>query len=227
MSQPTSPMRMMYSFSRQDPTEGRGRPGTPGTTRRVFTFARPYRRQICRLPGPGHHRRRARRRLSAAVQADHRRRRPARATAALVTTLALIIAALAVAEAGLTLAQRWYSARIGEGLIFDLRTPVFGHVQRMPLAFFSRTQTGALVSRLNNDVIGAQQAFTSALSGVVSNVISLVLVAIGDAVPVLADHPAGARACCRCSCSRPVGRAQAGRADPRADADSTPRCRRR
>ena len=66
-----------------------------------------------------------------------------------------------------SLVQRWYSARIGEGLIFDLRTRVFDHVQRMPLAFFTRTQTGALVSRLNNDVIGAQQAFTSTLSGVV------------------------------------------------------------
>ena len=72
--------------------------------------------------------------------------------------------------------QRWFSARIGEGLIFDLRTKVFAHVQRMPVAFFTRTQTGALVSRLNNDVIGAQQAFTSTLSGVVSNVISLILV---------------------------------------------------
>ena len=80
--------------------------------------------------------------------------------------------ALAVVDAGLSLAQRWYSARIGEGLIYDLRTQVFGHVQRMPLAFFTRTQTGALVTRLNNDVIGAQQAFTSTLSGVVSNVVS-------------------------------------------------------
>jgi ATP-binding cassette, subfamily B, bacterial len=96
--------------------------------------------------------------------------------AALVTALALIVALLAVFEAVLSLTQRWYSARIGEGLIYDLRTKVFGHVQRMPIAFFTRTQTGALVSRLNNDVIGAQQAFTSTLSGVVSNIISLVLV---------------------------------------------------
>ena len=80
-------------------------------------------------------------------------------------------------DAGFSLAQRWYSARIGEGLILDLRTRVFDHVQRMPLAFFTRTQTGALISRLNNDVIGAQQAFTSTLSGVVSNVIALVLTA--------------------------------------------------
>jgi ATP-binding cassette subfamily B protein len=94
-----------------------------------------------------------------------------------VVRIALLIAGLAVLDAGLSLVQRWYSARIGEGLIFDLRTRVFDHVQRMPLAFFTRTQTGALVSRLNNDVIGAQQAFTSTLSGVVSNVIGLVLTA--------------------------------------------------
>jgi ATP-binding cassette, subfamily B, bacterial len=94
----------------------------------------------------------------------------------LVTALALVVALLAIFEAALGLMQRWFSARIGEGLIYDLRTQVFAHVQRMPVAFFTRTQTGALVSRLNNDVIGAQQAFTSTLSGVVSNVISLILV---------------------------------------------------
>ncbi len=98
--------------------------------------------------------------------------------AALVTWLALLVVVIAVAVAGLTLAQRYFSSRIGEGLIYDLRTRVFAHVQRMPLAFFTRAQTGALVSRLNNDVIGAQRAFTSTLSGVVSNVISLVLVAV-------------------------------------------------
>jgi ATP-binding cassette subfamily B protein len=96
--------------------------------------------------------------------------------AALVTWLSLLVALIAFAEAGLTLAQRYYSSRIGEGLIFDLRSRVFSHVQRMPLAFFTRTQTGALVSRLNSDVIGAQRAFTSTLSGVVSNVVSLAMV---------------------------------------------------
>ena len=96
---------------------------------------------------------------------------------ATVVKIAVLVAILAVFDAGLSLAQRWYSARIGEGLILDLRTRVFDHVQRMPLAFFTRTQTGALISRLNNDVIGAQQAFTSTLSGVVSNVIALVLTA--------------------------------------------------
>jgi ATP-binding cassette subfamily B protein len=101
----------------------------------------------------------------------------------LVVRFALLIAALAVLDAVLGLAQRWCSARIGEGLIYDLRTEVFGHVLRQPIAFFTRAQTGALVSRLNSDVIGAQQAFTSTLSGVVSNLVSLVLV--GAAMLVL------------------------------------------
>src|SRR4051794_17836639 len=94
-----------------------------------------------------------------------------------VVWIAGLIAILAVFDAGLSLVQRWYSARIGEGLIYDLRTAVFDHVQTMPLAFFTRTQTGALVSRLNSDVLGAQQAFTSTLSGLVSNVVSLLLTA--------------------------------------------------
>ena len=96
---------------------------------------------------------------------------------ATVVRIAFAIAALAVVDAVLSFAQRWYSARIGEGLIYDLRTAVYDHVQRMPLAFFTRTQTGALVSRLNRDVLGAQQAFTSTLSGVVSNAVSLVVTA--------------------------------------------------
>ena len=74
---------------------------------------------------------------------------------------------------------RWYSARIGEGVILDLRTAVFNHVQKMPIAFFTRTRTGALVSRLNNDVIGAQQAFSGTLSGVVTNLVALILTLIG------------------------------------------------
>ncbi|MEV0587747.1 ABC transporter ATP-binding protein [Nonomuraea sp. NPDC050310] len=93
-----------------------------------------------------------------------------------VIGLAVAIAVLALLDAGLTLAQRWFSSRIGEGLIFNLRTEVFDHVQRMPVAFFMRAQTGALVSRLNTDVIGAQRALTSTLSSVVSNIVSLVLV---------------------------------------------------
>ena len=93
----------------------------------------------------------------------------------LVVRLALVVAAVAVGTAGLALLQRWCSSRIGEGLIYDLRTQVFDHVSSMPLAFFTRTQTGKLVSRLNSDVIGAQRAFTSTLSGVVSNVFGLLL----------------------------------------------------
>ena len=92
-----------------------------------------------------------------------------------VVTLAVLIAVIAVLDAVVGIAERWQSAKIGEGLILDLRRAVFGHVQRMPVAFFTRTRTGALVSRLNNDVIGAQRAFTWTLSGVVSNVIALLL----------------------------------------------------
>ncbi len=175
MSQPTNPMRMMHQFSREDPT--RDRAGLkPGTTRRIVAFAKPYSRQILAFLA------------LVIVDAVLVVASPLlfrkiiddgvlRQDGSLVTLLALIVALLAVGEAGLTLAQRWFSSRIGEGLIYNLRTEVFGHVQRMPVAFFSRTNTGSLVSRLNNDVIGAQRAFTSVLSGVVSNVISLVLVA--------------------------------------------------
>jgi ATP-binding cassette subfamily B protein len=95
----------------------------------------------------------------------------------LITELALIVGGLAVLDAAFNIVGRWFSARIGEGLIYDLRSELFTHVQRQSIAFFTRTQTGALISRLNSDVIGAQQAFTATLSGVVSNVISLVLVA--------------------------------------------------
>src|SRR4029453_7255288 len=95
-----------------------------------------------------------------------------------VVVLALVIALVALLDAVVGIAERWQSARIGEGLILDLRRAVFGHVQRMPVAFFTRTRTGALVSRLNNDVIGAQRAFTWTLSGVVSNVITLLLTLI-------------------------------------------------
>ena len=95
-----------------------------------------------------------------------------------VVRLALLIAAIAVAGSVVGLLGRLESSRLGEGLILDLRQKVFEHVQRMPIAFFTRTHTGALVSRLNNDVIGAQRAFTSALSGVVTNVIALGLTVV-------------------------------------------------
>src|SRR3954469_19519378 len=149
-----------------------------GTTRRILSFARPYRAAISvflltvvldaviGVATPllaGH--------VVNAITGD----KPDAAN--VIVRLALTIAGLAVIDAFLSLAQRWYSARIGEGIILDLRTRVYDHVQRMPLQFFTRTQTGALVSRLNNDVLGAQRAFTSTLSGVVSNVIQLVLTA--------------------------------------------------
>jgi ATP-binding cassette, subfamily B, bacterial len=95
--------------------------------------------------------------------------------AATVIGLGLVIALLAVLDAGVSFLARLQSSRLGEDIILDLRRQVYGHVQRMPIAFFTRTRTGALVSRLNNDVIGAQRAFTSALSGVVTNLIALVL----------------------------------------------------
>jgi len=149
-----------------------------GSTQRILRFARPYRRDIIvflvtvvldavigvATPVLAGH-------VVNAITGDDS------GAASLVVRLALLIAGLAVVDAFLSLAQRWYSARIGEGIILDLRTKVYDHVQRMPLQFFTRTQTGALVSRLNNDVTGAQRAFTSTLSGVVSNVIQLVLTA--------------------------------------------------
>ena len=96
----------------------------------------------------------------------------------LVTKLAAVVALIAILDAVFSMIGRWFSSRIGEGLIFDLRRMVFEHVQKQSIAFFTRTQTGALISRLNSDVIGAQQAFTSTLSGVVSNLLSLLLVTI-------------------------------------------------
>lgn len=149
-----------------------------GTTQRILRFARPYRRDIAVFlvtvvvaAGIG---------VATPVLAGHVVNAitgGGPGAAGDVIRIAVAIAVLAVIDALLSLAQRWYSARIGEGIILDLRTRVFDHVQRMPLQFFTRTQTGALVSRLNNDVQGAQRAFTSTLSGVVSNVIQLVLTA--------------------------------------------------
>src|SRR5919112_316423 len=98
-----------------------------------------------------------------------------RSAVSVVVKLAVLIAVIALAEAGVGLLARWLSARIGEGLILDLRQAVFDHVQKMPIAFFTRTRTGALVSRLNNDVIGAQRAFSDTLSGVVGNLVALIL----------------------------------------------------
>ncbi len=96
----------------------------------------------------------------------------------LIVTLAVVAALIAVIDTGLSIGIRYVSASVGEGLIYDMRSKVFEHIQKMPIAFFTRTQTGALISRLNNDVIGAQQAFTDTLSSIVSNLISVTLVLI-------------------------------------------------
>ncbi|MEU8150538.1 ABC transporter ATP-binding protein [Nonomuraea sp. NPDC048901] len=148
---------------------------TPGTVRRIARYAKPYTGQITAfllLVMAGAVIVIANPLLMKAIIDDGILPR----RSGVVIGLALAIGALALVDAALTLVQRWFSARIGEGLIYDLRTEVFDHVQRMPVAFFMRAQTGALVSRLNSDVIGAQRAVTSTLSSVVSNVISLVLV---------------------------------------------------
>ena len=96
--------------------------------------------------------------------------------ASLIVWLALLLAGLAVADAVLGVVERFISARVGGGLVFDMRSQVFGHISKMPIAFFTRAQTGALVSRLNSDVVGAQQAFTDVLSNVLSNAVTVILV---------------------------------------------------
>ena len=149
----------------------------PGTVKRIFSFARPYRSSIFiylatvvvdaalivatplllkRLIDDG------------VIPKD----------ASVVTNLAVLVGLIAIADAAFNMLGRYFSSRIGEGLIYDLRSLVFSHVQKQSIAFFTRTQTGALISRINSDVIGAQQAFTATLSGVVSNVVSLFLVTI-------------------------------------------------
>jgi ATP-binding cassette subfamily B protein len=168
-------MAAMRSFRRDPSVTARELP--KGTVRRILGVARPYRRELAFF-------------LSLVVGSSLigvitpllagdiiNRIAGLHGTAGGIIRIALVIAGLAIVDAAISLGTRWFSARIGEGVIYDLRSRVFEHVQRMPVAFFTRTQTGALVSRLNNDVIGAQQAFTSTLSGVVSNVIGLVLTA--------------------------------------------------
>ncbi len=174
MSMP-GPHMMMRSFSSDDSVKHASL--APGTVPRILGYARPYRTLVIGFL------------ITLVIDAALVVAQPlliqrliddgvSVGDSAVVTQTAVLIGLLAVAAAGLTLVARWYSARIGEGLIFDLRTQVFDHVQRMPIAFFTRAQTGALVSRLNTDVIGAQQAFTSTLSGVVGNVIGLVAVIV-------------------------------------------------
>lgn len=165
----------MHHRLQQDPSLTK-RTLPKGLARRILAFARPYRREltfflvvtvvsaVVAVVSPL---------LAGAVVNQI----SSHGSVRVVVLIALVIAALAVLDTAMSLISRWFSARIGEGLIFDMRTRVFDHVQRMSIAFFTRTQTGALVSRLNNDVIGAQQAFTSTLAGVVSNAIGLILTA--------------------------------------------------
>jgi ATP-binding cassette, subfamily B, bacterial len=176
MGRSAHPGSMLRSMGREEKIKNHKL--SAGTARRVLAFARPFRRDIVVFL------------IAVVVDAAIGVATPVLAgrvintitrggpgAGAAVIRIAGLIAGLAIADALLSLAQRWYSSRIGEGSIYRLRTQVYDHVQRMPLQFFTRTQTGALVSRLNNDVIGAQQAFTSTLSGVVSNVIQLALTA--------------------------------------------------
>lgn len=164
----------MFRSFREDPSVARQKI-TKATLRRIFGFARPYRRTIVGfliLIA-----------LDAALGAVtplvysaiiDRGITPGRT--GVVVGLAGLLAGFALVAAGLGIAERYLSARIGEGLIFDLRTKVFNHVQQLSLAFFSRTQTGALTQRLNGDVLGAQRAFTSTLSSLVANTLTVVFV---------------------------------------------------
>ena len=163
----------MRSFTR-DPSVTKQRL-KPGTVRRITGYARPYRLDLAIFL------------VAAALDAVVTVLYPVLIgvvidkgilpkDSAVVLTVAGIVAGLAIFDGILGVVQRYFTSRVGEGLIYDLRTQVFGHVQRQPIAFFTRAQTGSLVSRLNNDVIGAQQALTSTLSSVVSSVLQLVLV---------------------------------------------------
>ncbi|HUR14947.1 MAG TPA: ABC transporter ATP-binding protein [Mycobacteriales bacterium] len=172
---PGSPMMMMRSFQR-DPSV-KGQKLAPGTVRRVVGFAAPYKRQLIAFlvvlvvdalvavanPLIFKH----------IIDVGIGKAPPSTGRPDVVLAMALLLVGLAFFDAVLGLVMRWYSARIGEGLIYDMRSKVYGHVQRQPIAFFTRTQTGALVTRLNNDVLGAQQAFTGTLANTVGNVIGV------------------------------------------------------
>ncbi|MFC9290894.1 ABC transporter ATP-binding protein [Streptomyces sp. NPDC057052] len=171
MSMETTAWTQLYSVMH---ARHERRPFNRATLRRIGAFARPHRRRIAAFV------------LIGVVTALFAVATPVLAgrvvntivshgDGATVVRLALLIALIAVLEAAFGILGRRLSAALGEGLILDLRTTVFDHVQRMPVAFFTRTRTGALVSRLNNDVIGAQRAFSNTLSGVVSNLVTLVL----------------------------------------------------
>jgi ATP-binding cassette, subfamily B, bacterial len=163
---------LMRSFRRDDSITSYKL--SPGIVRRIARFARPYRRKLLvflgliivdALLGA------ANPLLYRAIIDDGILPR----NSGFIVQVGVILVVLALADAGLSLWQRWISARVGEGLIFDMRTKVFAHFQEMPISFFTRTQTGALVSRLNNDVTDAQQAFTDTFSSVIGNVIGVVI----------------------------------------------------
>jgi ATP-binding cassette subfamily B protein len=171
----TSPMMVVHSMGR-DPDAAKAHV-TKGTARRVLSYTRPYRLMVIGFV------------VVIVLQALLALVPPllfrqiiddaiADGDQGHLDRLALIIVVAAFVEAALSLTERFWSSRIGEGLIYDLRVALFDHVQRMPLAFFTRTQTGSLVSRMNNDVIGAQRAVTGTLGTVVSNVITLTTVLI-------------------------------------------------
>ncbi|QEU97065.1 ABC transporter ATP-binding protein [Streptomyces kanamyceticus] len=168
----TTAWTQLHSVMNAQPDDRR--PFARATLRRIGAFARPHRRRIWQFV------------LLSVVTALLAVATPVLAgnvvnaivtgaESGTVVRYALLIAVIALAEAGIGLLARWLSSNLGEALILDLRTAVFDHVQRMPVAFFTRTRTGALVSRLNNDVIGAQRAFSNTLSGVVGNIVTLVL----------------------------------------------------
>jgi ATP-binding cassette, subfamily B, bacterial len=170
-----SQWQAMRGFSR-DPSVTKQRL-KPGTVRRIAGYARPYRLDLAIFIVAAA--------LDAVVTVSYpillgliidKGILPKRSD--VVLELAGVVVGLAVFDAFLTLVQRYFTSRVGEGLIYDLRTQVFGHVQRQPIAFFTRAQTGSLVSRLNSDVIGAQQALTSTLSSVVSSALQLILVLV-------------------------------------------------
>ncbi|MEX1210134.1 MAG: ABC transporter ATP-binding protein [Candidatus Nanopelagicales bacterium] len=165
----------IYQSMTRDPAQAK----TVGwaVVRRIFIYARPYRRQVIAFL------------ITLVIASLLTVAQPlvfrqiidngiSQGNGTLVTVLAIVVAVLALLDAAIGLIGRWYSSRIGEGLIYDLRTQVYDHVQRQSVAFFTRAQTGALVSRLNSDVIGAQQAFTSTLGGVVGNLITVTIVLI-------------------------------------------------
>ena len=166
---------LMRSFRRDDSI--RSYKLSPGIVRRIVAFARPYRRKLSvflvliiidALLGA------ANPLLYRAIIDDGILPR----NTAFIVEVGIVLVILAIADAGLSLWQRWISARIGEGLIFQMRTQVFAHFQEMPISFFTRTQTGALVSRLNSDVTDAQQAFTDTFSSVIGNAIGVVITLI-------------------------------------------------